>query len=110
MIAQPGRSMMIQPIRACLLATSCILVLHAQALADKTPQPTVLPKKTIDSFLQKSCVRCHGPKVQKGKLRLDELPREIADGTTAQRWQDVLDALNAGDMPPDDEPQPSNGE
>jgi hypothetical protein len=74
------------------------------------PAGTVLPGEILTPFILENCVRCHGPKKQKGKLRLDTLPREINDNTTARRWQDVLDALNAGDMPPEDEEQPANDE
>ncbi|MGY8644426.1 MAG: DUF1592 domain-containing protein [Verrucomicrobiales bacterium] len=65
-----------------------------------------LSEKQLKPFLKENCFRCHGPKKQKGKMRLDTLSLEISNGTTAQHWQDVLDALNAGDMPPEDEEQP----
>ena len=71
---------------------------------------TLLPVKVLRPFIEKNCVRCHGPKKQKGKLRLDTLALAIPDNPTAQRWQDVLDALNAGDMPPEKEPQPDAAE
>ena len=60
-----------------------------------------LPEKTVKSFLEENCFRCHGPEKQKGKMRLDTLSLQMKDGTIAQKWQDVLDVLNAGDMPPD---------
>ena len=40
-------------------------------------------------------------------MRLDDLPLEIADVQTAERWQKALDALNSGEMPPQDEQQPA---
>ena len=69
-----------------------------------------LPEKTIKPFLAENCYRCHGPEKQKGKLRLDELPLELSNDSIAAHWQDVLDTLNAGDMPPEDEEQPSKKE
>ena len=71
---------------------------------------TLLPVKVLRPFIGKNCVRCHGPEKQKGKLRLYTLALAIPDNTTAQRWQDVLDVLNAGDMPPEKEPQPAAAE
>lgn len=65
---------------------------------------------TIEPFLKKHCVRCHGPAEQNGQVRFDRGSWKITNNDTAQRWQDVLDQLNGGDMPPDGEPQPSNNE
>jgi len=39
-------------------------------------------------------------------MRLDDLPATIDTVAAAARWQRVLNQLNSGDMPPDDEPQP----
>ncbi|MDH3583445.1 MAG: DUF1592 domain-containing protein, partial [Phycisphaerae bacterium] len=62
----------------------------------------------MSGFIQNHCVKCHGPKKQKGDLRLDQLSLEIANSDTALHWQEVLDNLNLGEMPPEDEPRPSN--
>lgn len=35
------------------------------------------------------------------------MPLAIADLSTAERWQKVLNALNAGEMPPENEAQPA---
>ena len=35
---------------------------------------------------------------------------ELSNDSIAAHWQDVLDTLNAGDMPPEDETQPSKKE
>ncbi|MBI4626571.1 MAG: DUF1592 domain-containing protein [Verrucomicrobia bacterium] len=59
------------------------------------------------AFLEQNCLGCHGPEKQKGKFRVDELPLTISDLPTAERWQKVLNALNAGEMPPEDEAQPA---
>jgi hypothetical protein len=72
--------------------------------------PTIVPQEKLRPFLQKYCIDCHGAKKQKGQVRFDEVSWEIVDNDTAQRWQDVLDQLNGGDMPPEDETQPSNEE
>ena len=64
----------------------------------------------LNSFLSSHCTKCHGPEKEKGDLRLDTLSRNVADSNTAQHWQEVLDALNLGEMPPEDEKQPSKEE
>lgn len=67
-------------------------------------------RETLEPFLEEYCVDCHGPHRQKGQVRFDTLSWEINDNDTAQRWQDVLDQLNGGDMPPEDETQPLHEE
>ena len=57
---------------------------------------TVKLKPIIDKF----CVDCHGPKKQKGKLRLDDLTE-----LDAKAWFDIYDQTNEGEMPPEDEAQ-----
>lgn len=48
------------------------------------------------------CMKCHDEKTQKGKVRLDNIPLEINDIQTAERWQKVLNQINSGEMPPED--------
>jgi hypothetical protein len=86
-----------------------ILALTVPATAAQ-PATTSLPHKTLAPFIEQNCKRCHGPKKQENKLRLDTLSLEINNSTSAQRWQDILDALNAGDMPPKDAKQPARDE
>ncbi|MEE2642663.1 MAG: c-type cytochrome domain-containing protein [Planctomycetota bacterium] len=67
-----------------------------------------IPDSKIEPFLRKFCFRCHDADVQNGQVRLDRLQFEITNNDQAQRWQDILDQLNGGEMPPEDEPQPGN--
>lgn len=57
----------------------------------------------MDGFLEQHCVKCHGPEKQKGKLRLDDLAKPPME---AERWKEVLEAIEYGDMPPKEEPRP----
>jgi mono/diheme cytochrome c family protein len=57
-------------------------------------------------LLEQHCFGCHNAETQEGSVRLDNLPLSIADIQTAERWQKVLNVLNAGEMPPEAEPQP----
>ena len=62
-------------------------------------------QKEVKPLLQSHCFKCHGQKKQKGDLRLDTLDPNIVQGTSAERWHDVLNNINLGEMPPEDEPQ-----
>lgn len=78
------------------------------ALAE-TPK-TVLTPDSIEPFFETHCYDCHDAVTAKGDLNLEELTRSIADSADALNWQDILDKLNAGEMPPEDKPQPSKDE
>ena len=67
----------------------------------------ILDSEILSGFLHEHCTRCHGPKEQNGETRLDTLEFKIANNDTALHWQEVLDALNLGEMPPEDEPAPT---
>src|SRR3954468_8283217 len=66
----------------------------------------------FDAFLEKHCIRCHGPEKEKGDLRIDRLSRDFKLGTDAHRWADMIDQINSGDMPPkkDKEKKPTQKE
>ena len=59
------------------------------------------------TLLEQNCQKCHGAEKQKGKFRLDDLPFEITTLETAERWQKILNQMNSGEMPPEEEKQPA---
>ncbi len=62
-------------------------------------------KKDVLPILQARCVRCHGPKKQQARIRLDNLSTDlVGDRAAAENWHEVLNVLNAGEMPPKDAP------
>ncbi|MFN3244574.1 MAG: DUF1592 domain-containing protein [Planctomycetota bacterium] len=80
---------------------------------DRGQQPATenAPVADLDTFaqqirpiLENGCFRCHGPKRQKGDLRLDTLDPDLFAGTDVDWWLDVLAAVSNGEMPPEDEP------
>ena len=64
----------------------------------------------FEAFLDTHCIRCHGPKKAKGDLRLDELSRDFKLGLDGSAWTEVVEKINAGEMPPEEEDQPSEAE
>ena len=66
--------------------------------------------ESIHSFMKNHCYRCHGTEAQEADLSLHDITLTIVDSADAVSWQDILDRLNAGEMPPADEPQPSPAE
>ena len=55
-------------------------------------------------FLHERCESCHGPEKQNGDQRFDHLPDTLDSPAILQTYQDILDTLNLGEMPPEEEP------
>ena len=61
-------------------------------------------------FVSQYCQKCHGDEKQKADRRFDQLSASIENFREQELWQEILDQLNLGDMPPEDEKQPSEDE
>ncbi|MBU6301864.1 MAG: DUF1592 domain-containing protein [Verrucomicrobia bacterium] len=68
------------------------------------PQPTLDPKHR--AFFQDNCLSCHNAEKQKGKVRLDNIAFRVDSVEQADLWQKVLNSINSGEMPPEDQKQP----
>lgn len=68
-------------------------------------EPSAVVPEKHQALLHEHCISCHGPEKQKGKFRVDDLPLTITDNRNAERWQNVLNAVNSGEMPPEEEKQ-----
>jgi len=90
----------------CGFSESAVLLSFLFAALLHAAEPSAVVNEQHRSLLKTYCVKCHGVEKQKGKLRIDDLPFSITDIQTAERWQKVLNAMNSGEMPPEDEKQP----
>ena len=88
------------------LENAKVLTADGQPIAELTLQDETAFKQTVQPFITKHCVSCHGPEKQKGKLRLDTLGTDFTKSVTAGTWIEVMDKMNLGEMPPEEEPQP----
>ena len=80
--------------RFCLVFALFILSLSVHAELPRT-------------FLKNYCFKCHGPEKQEAHRRFDQLPPAITKLEELESWQEILDQLNLGDMPPEKEKQPA---
>lgn len=64
----------------------------------------------VSPFLKTYCVKCHGPERSKGGLTVHLLDGDLSAGRELDKWESVLEMLKSGEMPPIDEPQPSQAE
>lgn len=81
---------------AALFAGRCLA-------ADRPALPAV--KGATQPLLAAHCLKCQGPDDANGGVRIDTLPAMIDSIEAAERWQQVLNVLNSGEMPPDEAKQ-----
>jgi hypothetical protein len=72
--------------------------------------PFALSAIEPSAFFKERCVQCHGPKKQKAKLRFDTLDWKPGDLNNLETWRAIADQLELGEMPPENEPQPTPAE
>ncbi|MEC8591816.1 MAG: c-type cytochrome domain-containing protein, partial [Planctomycetota bacterium] len=60
----------------------------------------------VRPILAKYCYGCHGPQHSESMVRLDQLSGNLLEDRAAvETWHEVLNAIDAAEMPPADEPQ-----
>ena len=86
-------------INLCVVVIACV-----------SSRGSVAAAEPFELFLEKHCLRCHGPHKEEGDMRIDRLSRDFKAGLDSHHWAEALDKLNSGEMPPSDEPQPTPDE
>jgi len=81
-----------------------IILSHAVIAAEDRPSF----EQIVSPFFKEHCFRCHSETKQKAEFRIDTLSRDFVDNLSAQKWSEVISRMNAGEMPPKDEPQPKS--
>ena len=67
-----------------------------------------IPDKTVAPFLVKHCHDCHSGDEPEADFNLAKLSADFAGDEIANRWIDVMHALQFGEMPPPEEEQPDS--
>ena len=79
----------------CACCASVVIGAFAPCAATAAPF-----KAEVEPFLAQYCYSCHGAEKQKADRRFDTLDANLSDLDVAQHWQDIVDQLNLGEMPP----------
>jgi hypothetical protein len=66
--------------------------------------------REVRPLLRIYCVRCHGSKKTEAEIRFDNIDPDIVTGEHFGKWEDVREAFNSGEMPPEDQRQPTAAE
>src|SRR5688500_2003867 len=85
-----------------LFGVSRSLLFGAPAFA-----PTADVNKTVQSFFAGHCTECHGEKKSKGGLRLDTLGMDYTSPKVMAHWEEIMNRIISGEMPPEDERRPN---
>ena len=82
-----------------LLAFVLVHSTHAQ------PTPLATMPEEHFKFFEKYCIECHDDLTTEGSLDLYEVDFDLSTIKSAETWQKILNSINSGEMPPEDEKQ-----
>jgi mono/diheme cytochrome c family protein len=96
---------------AIAAAAAVLLLLSPVTGAPKEPGPAssdAAPgyNELARPFIERHCLDCHGAKKATAGFRIDLLGADFAAASAAEGWKEVLDRINAGEMPPEGQPRP----
>tara|TARA_R110002049_G_scaffold2750_8_gene22216 strand:- start:153876 stop:156506 length:2631 start_codon:yes stop_codon:yes gene_type:complete len=75
---------------------------------DPERRPTAAWSETVEPFLREHCFACHDERQSLAGFRIDQLSNDFSVPGVADHWLEVMDQLNLGNMPPEDEPRPDS--
>lgn len=88
----------------------CAALVGSAGSAEPVAPEVTGPSRAVLDLVDRYCVDCHGPAVQKRGLRLDGEQIALGDPKVAQQWEHALDRLVRREMPPADGAQPPDDE
>ncbi|MBL6704621.1 MAG: DUF1592 domain-containing protein [Planctomycetaceae bacterium] len=95
----------------CLNARLCFAFLFCMSLSECQGEDNTQKEwQKVTTTLKTYCADCHGAETQEGDVRLDRLTLDLSDKRRHETLWSVLDQLEAGDMPPKDEAQPTDAQ
>ena len=87
-----------------LMTPFCLGLLLASATVSSAAEEGAY---SHSEFFRQHCTKCHGADEQEGDLRFDNLASPGAKADERGLWASALEMIEAGDMPPEDEPRPA---
>ncbi|MBA4190320.1 MAG: hypothetical protein C0467_20225 [Planctomycetaceae bacterium] len=93
-------------VRSLMAGSSLCLVMlvfcsaHAASPAERPKSDTAQFKGKVLPILLQSCVKCHNAEKPKGGFRIDTLNPDLMNGPDGEKWEEVLNQVNIGAMPP----------
>src|SRR5947207_2978372 len=104
---------MFSPLLRCFRIARLLLLLfgvHMGAIVVNAAPPAQAAsgdfERIVKPFFAEHCNKCHGEKKQKGDLRVDTLVVDFDSPKMMGNWEEIMNRINSGDMPPEDEKRP----
>ncbi|MHB1421653.1 MAG: DUF1592 domain-containing protein [Gemmataceae bacterium] len=102
------------PVRfVCILAglVFLALVVRGEGIAQRLPaEPKNEYVTHIHPLIAKYCLSCHSTKLKKGSLDLERFASLDQVRKDLKPWQQIIEMVEAGEMPPKTKPQPTDAE
>ena len=86
------------------IASTWVVVESSRAQQPAAPVPKGYAE-IAKPFIQQHCVGCHGAATTKAGYRIDLIGTDFSAATVADHWKEVIDRINAGEMPPKESPR-----
>ncbi len=87
------------------IGTFCTLMAVPLGAAEAPAPDKQTFQQVIRPLLESRCGRCHGEKKQESSFRVDRLTADMVLDKSAEAWHELINRVNAGEMPPKTEPQ-----
>lgn len=87
------------------LLAAIALATSGFAEAEETQQQVF--QQEVKPLLRQYCFRCHGGKKTEAKIHVGKIDPDVVHGKHFDQWEDIREAFNSGEMPPEDQPQPT---
>lgn len=95
---------------ACCVLASMTGVAFAADSGSANPSSAADAYHSLQPFLQTYCTDCHGGETPEAKVRMDFRDEELNLNEQHNLWRVVLEKIRLREMPPESEPQPTEGE
>ena len=78
----------------------------ANGVVDDGPESSRPVEESLRAYLLEHCFACHGPKAAKADFQVDGLANNPLQPVDVKHWQNILEIVEIGDMPPMSKPRP----
>ena len=78
-----------------------------KSMAEEKTVSVQMPSRH-SAVLKKYCFKCHDTDTHEGNVDLQRLSFDLGTLQSAEQWQKILNAINEGEMPPEESPQLSD--
>ncbi len=92
------------------LSAGLLALLLSSGRAKEPPEVSADFGTTVRPLLTKYCLDCHSTKAKKGSLDLERFAGVTDIRKDLKPWQQLIEQMEAGEMPPKDKPQPTAAE